>query len=53
MVAIKVRAHFFGPEICADCGAKKNNSDSLHCNRIFSYTHFTDFSIPVGGISDV
>lgn len=53
MVAIEICAYHTRPEICSNCDAKKDNSNSIHYNCIFPYTYFTDISIPVGGMTDV
>ena len=52
-MATEICAHNFSPEIFSDRDAKKDNSDSLYIGLIFPYTYFIDFSIPVGGITDV
>ena len=53
MVSIEICADQSRPEICSNCDAKKVDSDPLYFNCIFSYSDIIDFSIPVGGITDV
>jgi len=53
MVAVEICTDHTRPEICSNCDAQKDNSDSLYIDCVFPYSDIIDFSFPVGGITDV